>query len=102
MRHSVIQHRAEAREVARQDDDAVVEVFAVLADLFGVGGDLFLAPAELDGLEQRDQRGRGGYDDPVLQAILDEGRVLIDGGVETARVRSRFLPMERVGKRGAS
>ena len=77
-----VQALAHGFEVARHDANPLVELAAELADLLGVLGQLFLAPAVGDGAQQRDQGGRAGRDDPLVDAVLDQRRVVLQGGAE--------------------
>ena len=65
-----------------QDPDTVMQLATEFADLHGVLGQLFLAPAIGNGPEQGDQGGGGGQDDPLIDSGLDQGGILAEGGAE--------------------
>jgi len=59
---------------------ARVEVAAEVADDARGLGDRLLPPAVGDGAEERDERRRRRDDDLLVHAVLDEARILLEGG----------------------
>jgi hypothetical protein len=66
---------AHVGEVVGHDADAGVQLLAEGADLLRFARDGLLPPAVGDGAEQRNERGRRGEHDALLDGALDERRV---------------------------
>ena len=73
--------------MAGQRHDPLIQGFAQTADLQSVFCDLFLSPAVGHRAQQGNQGGRGGEDHPLLDAILDQGWILLQCGTEEGLAR---------------
>ena len=60
--------------------DAFVKFLSQIADFLRVRGQVFLPPSIGDRPQQSDQRHRSGQDHPLFHALLEERRVLFQGG----------------------
>jgi len=69
-------------DVVRDDGEAFVDLPAQAVDLPRAGGHLLLLPPVGHGLEKRDERRGGGENHLAEAAVLDEARVVLDGGAE--------------------
>ncbi|OPZ07119.1 MAG: hypothetical protein BWZ08_02055 [candidate division BRC1 bacterium ADurb.BinA292] len=87
MPDGLLQGRADLAQMVAERAEPLVEFAAEVADALGVFGELLLAPALGDRLEQRNERARRGEDDVAFEAALDEIGALIDGGGEEAFAR---------------
>src|SRR5207244_13230617 len=70
--HRLAECVATVLDMLRHDGDAPIELTAELVDVLRVLGDLFLTPAERDGLGKRDERRGGGDDHALRRGVLEE------------------------------
>ena len=67
---------------SRKDARAAVQLARGGGDLLGLLGDLLLAPAQLDRAQQADQRGRCRDQDLLLERVVVERGLGLEGGVQ--------------------
>ena len=63
-------------EVAGEDGEAFVEFASGVGNTTGIFRERFLPPTVGDGTKERDEGGGSGEDDVLINALLEEGRIL--------------------------